>query len=83
MVCGRMQGILIEKSWLILGKFSFIDQGGALDLATSIGAGRWRVRIVVATRVVSLFQNVQTGSGALQPPYNGYRSFSRGKAAGA
>ena len=40
MVCGRMQGNLIEKSWPILGNLSFIDQGGALDIATRLRAGR-------------------------------------------
>lgn len=51
MVCGRMQGSLIEESWLILGKLSFIDQGGALDVATKLRAGRLGVRIPVKTRV--------------------------------
>ena len=38
MVCGRMQGSLIEESWLILGNLSFIDQVGALDVSTRLRA---------------------------------------------
>jgi len=79
MVCGRMQRNLIEKSWLILGYLSFIDQGGALDVATRLRAGRSGVRIPVATRVLfSLIQNVQAGSGPTLAPCNGYRNSSPG-----
>jgi hypothetical protein len=53
-MCGRMQESLIEKSWLILGNMSLIDQGSTLDLATRLRAGQSRARIPVATRVFFL-----------------------------
>jgi len=42
---------------------------GVIDIATIVRAGRSEVRIPIGARGLSLFQNVQTGSGVHPASY--------------
>jgi hypothetical protein len=64
---------LVKRILLVYLRCGDLREGrwdGVVDIATVVRAGRFEVRIPIGVRGLSLFRNVQTGSGAYPALYS-------------